>query len=201
MEEGFDPVVRRRIDSLADELVAESAGRFEPQVIREERDDGAHDVVFVGLGGGGRGQIAAALTTLLSANNVEVHSAGTAVHGEIDPAVSAVITELGIDVADAFARPIAPEVLQAADVVVTMGHCIGEFDIPAGVGHEDRRVGDPVGAPIEEVRRVRDDIERRVRELLSRLGVEATPASHTPDNPDQRPDDTQVETHVTGELG
>lgn len=80
-----------------------------------------HDVVFASLSGGGRGQIAAALTTLLSEGTVTVHSAGTAVHGQIDPAVSMAITELGVDSSEAFARPITPEVLQAADVVVSWG--------------------------------------------------------------------------------
>jgi arsenate reductase len=215
---GFDHVVQRRLDNLADEFVAAYAGEFEPQAIRalmadsaarlaasavfpdflpplafgltkerlsasgrteQQRVEGAYDVMFVSLGGGGRGQIAAALTTLLSANKVVAHSAGTAVRGEIDPAVSAAISELGIDVADAFARPVTPEVLKAANMVVTMGHSVGAFDIPEGVRHEDWRVGDPVGAPIEEVRRVRDDIERRVRELLDSLGVETVPAGVT----------------------
>lgn len=217
---GFDPVVQRRLDNLAEELVADYADRFEPRTVRalmadsaarlaesavfpdflpplafrltkerlsasgrteQQRVEGAHDVVFVSLGGGGRGQIAAALTTLLSGNKVVAHSAGTAIQGEIDPAVGAAISELGIDVTDAFARPVTPEVLQAADIVVTMGHSVGAFDIPEGVRHEDWRVGDPVGAPIDEVRRVRDDVERRVRELLDRLGVEAvTPAVAAP---------------------
>ncbi len=123
-----------------------------------EREDGRRDVVFVSLSGGGRGQIAAALTRLLSDNEVAVHSAGTAIQGQIDPAVSAAISERGIDTSDAFARPITPEVLQVTDVVVTMGHSVGVFEIPGGVLHEDWRVGDPVGAPIDEVRRVRDDI-------------------------------------------
>jgi arsenate reductase len=218
---GWGPVVQRRLDSLADELVVEYAGQFEPETIRslmadsaerlaasaaipdylpplafrftkerlrasarpdqQRRDkrpgDGGYDVVFVSLGGGGRGQIAAALTTLLSANKVAVHSAGTVVQGEIDPAVSAVISELGVDLAGAFARPIAPEVLEATNVIVTMGHTVGAFEIPAGVLHEDWRVGDPVGAPLDEVRRVRDDIERRVRGLLERLGVDAISTS------------------------
>jgi arsenate reductase (thioredoxin) len=211
---GFDPVVQRRLDNLADELVADYADEFEPRAIRalmadsaarlaesavfpdflpplafrltkerlsastrteQQRVDGAFDVVFVSLGGGGRGQIAAALTTLLSGDKVVAHSAGTAVEGEIDPGVSAAIGELGIDVTDAFARPVTPEVLRAANLVVTMGHSVGAFDIPEGVRHEDWRVGDPVGAPMEEIRRVRDDIERRVRALLDRLGVETVP--------------------------
>jgi len=136
--------------------------------------DDTRDIVFVSLSGGGRGQIAAALTTLLFGNKITVHSAGTAVHGQIDPVVSTAISELGIDVTEAFARPITPEVLEATDVVVTMGHSVGVFDIPDGVRHEDWRVGDPAGAQLDEVRRVREDIERRVRTLLDRLGIEAT---------------------------
>jgi hypothetical protein len=54
--------------------------------------DDSRDIVFVSLRGGGRGQIAAALTTLLSGNKVTVHSAGTAVHGQIDPVVSTAIS-------------------------------------------------------------------------------------------------------------
>jgi arsenate reductase (thioredoxin) len=131
------------------------------------------DVVFVSLSGGGRGQIAAALTQRLSAKRVSVHSAGTAIKGEIDPGVHAAIAEFGIDPEDAFARPVTDEVLRGADVVVTMGHSVGVIEIPPHVRHEDWRVGDPVGAPIDEIRRVLSDIEYRVRALLTDLGVPA----------------------------
>jgi arsenate reductase (thioredoxin) len=137
-----------------------------------EQAHGTLDVVFVSLSGGGRGQIAAALTTLLSENQVSVHSAGTAVHSQIDPGVRAVIAELGIDPDEAFARPVTDEVLQAANVIVTMGHSVGVIDIPQHVRHEDWRVGDPIGAPITEMRRVRADIEARVRALLGDLGAD-----------------------------
>jgi arsenate reductase (thioredoxin) len=139
--------------------------------------EGAWDVVFVSLSGGGRGQIAAALTTMLSGNRVSVHSAGTAVRGQVDPAVRAVIEEAGLDPAREFARPVTDEVLAGADVIVTMGHSVGVIDVPTDVRHEDWRIGDPVGAPIEEVRQVRDDIEYRVRTLLGELGV---PTVETP---------------------
>jgi ArsR family transcriptional regulator len=56
-------------------------------------------------------------------------------------------------------------------VIVTMGHSVGLIDIPEGVRHEDWRVGDPIAAPIEEMRRVRADIEYRVRGLLADLGA------------------------------
>lgn len=136
-----------------------------------EDTEGTWDVVFVSLSGGGRGQIAAALTSMLSSNRVAVHSAGTAVQGPVDPGVSTAIAEVGIDPDQAFARPVTEEVLRAADVVVTMGHSVGAIDIPAGARHEDWRVGDPIGAPVAEIRRVRADIEYRVRALLTELGV------------------------------
>ena len=142
-------------------------------ILRSRGDDaeGAWDVVFVSLSGGGRGHIASALTTMLSEQRVSVHSAGTAVRAEIDPGVRAAIGELGVDPDQEFARPVTDEVLRAADVIVTMGHSVGVIEIPDGVRHEDWRIGDPIGAPEHEIRRVRDDIEYRVRALLTELGV------------------------------
>jgi arsenate reductase (thioredoxin) len=84
-----------------------------------------------------------------------------------------VITELGAGAEEQFARPVTDEVLRAADVIVTMGHSVGVVDIPQDVRHEDWRVGDPLGAPLGEIRRVRADIENRVRTLLNGLGVPA----------------------------
>jgi arsenate reductase (thioredoxin) len=138
---------------------------------RGEDTAGAWDVVFVSLSGGGRGQIAAALTTKLSGRRVSVHSAGTAARAEIDPHVRAIIAEIGLAPDEEFVRPVTDEVLRAADVVVTMGHSVGVIDVPGSVRHEDWRIGDPIGAPIDEVRRVRSDIEYRVRALLAGLGV------------------------------
>jgi arsenate reductase (thioredoxin) len=130
------------------------------------------DVVFVSLSGGGRGQMAAALTTLLSEGEaVMAHAAGSSRHGVLDPTVEAVIRELGVDTSEFFVRPVSSDILTAADVIVTMGHSVGNVELPEGVKHLDWRVGDPVGASIEETRRVRDDIERRVRELLVELRV------------------------------
>lgn len=129
------------------------------------------DVVFVSLSGGGRGQMAAALTTLLSEGKVTAHAAGTSRHGVLDPTVDAVIGELGVETSEFYVRPVSSDILAGADVVVTMGHSVGQVDLPEGARHEDWRVGDPVGADIAEVRRVREDIERRVRELLAKLGA------------------------------
>jgi arsenate reductase len=91
---------------------------------------------------------------------------------QVDPAVVAVMLELDVDLTDAYAKPLSTEVLEAADVVVTMGRTVGSVEIPETTRHLDWRVGDPTGTSIEEARRVREDIDRRVRELLSELDPE-----------------------------
>jgi hypothetical protein len=77
--------------------------------------------------------------------------------------------ELTVDLSDAYAKPLSTEVLEAADVVVTMGRSVGSVEIPASTRHVDWRVGDPTGASVDEARPVRDDIDRRVQVLLAAL--------------------------------
>ena len=172
-----DSVARLAQTATVKEFVPLMAYRFTRERLdaisraRKRESSGTRDFVFVSLSGGGRGQIAAALTTKLSEKRVSVHSAGTATQAEIDPGVRTVIQELGLDPTEAFARPVTPEVLRGADVIVTMGHSVGDVELPRGVRHEDWRIGDPIGAPLDEVRRVRDDIEYRIRALLSELEV------------------------------
>jgi arsenate reductase (thioredoxin) len=127
------------------------------------------DVLFIGLGDSGRGQMAAALVTLRSDGRVIAHSAGRSIGVQVDPAVVVVMQELSVDLSDAYAKPLSTEVLEGADVIVTMGRSVGSVEIPATTRHVDWRVGDPTGASVEEARRVRDDIDRRVQELLADL--------------------------------
>ena len=87
----------------------------------------------------------------------------------VTPFVRAAMEEVGIDLSEAYTKPLTSEVLAGADVVVTMGRSVGPVAIPPTVKHADWRVGDPAGAPLEEVRRVRDDIERRVDALVDEL--------------------------------
>jgi protein-tyrosine-phosphatase len=124
------------------------------------------EVVFVSLTGGGRAQMGAALLAKQAKDAVSVHCAGSDAESEIDQNVRAAMTEIGADLEEAFVRPLTSEVLAAADVVVTMGRSVGEVDIPNSARHIDWRVGDPAGADLDEVRRVRDDIERRISVLV-----------------------------------
>jgi arsenate reductase len=138
------------------------------------------DVLFIGLGDTGRGQMAAALVTMRSEGRVVAHSAGSSAASGVDPAVMEVMAELGVDLSEAYAKPLATEVIAAADRVVTMGRSVGAVEIPEGKQHEDWRVGDPTGAPVVEARRVRDDIDRRVQELLAEL-------EGSPEEPEEPP--------------
>jgi len=126
-------------------------------------------VLFVGLHDTGRGQMAAALAALRSEGRVRVNSAGNDPSASVDPAVVEAMAEVGADLTEAYAKPISAEVIGSADVVVTLGHSVGKVEIPPTARHEDWRVGDPTGAGLDEVRRIRDDIDRRVDALLAEL--------------------------------
>ena len=130
----------------------------------------APEIVFVSITGGGRARMAASLLERIAGDSANVHTAGAddASRG-IDANVRLAMEELGIDLSEKFTRPITEEVLASADVVVTMGRSVGAVRIPDTARHLDWRVGDPTGAELEEVRRVRDDIERRVSQLVSDL--------------------------------
>jgi protein-tyrosine-phosphatase len=136
----------------------------------------ATEIVFVSLTGGGRAQMGAALLARRTPDAVAVHCAGSDAGTEIDEHVRTALSEVGIDPSEAYIRPLTTEVLAGADVVVTMGRSVGEVAIPGSARHLDWRVGDPAGAELDEVRRVRDDIARRVEALADELtGKAASP--------------------------
>jgi len=130
----------------------------------------APEVVFVALNDTGRGQMGAAMMRAIAGDAVSVHSAGTGgERAQVDPGVAEVMREIGIDLDESYSKPLTPEVLRAADVVVTMGRSAGVVEIPEGTRHVDWRIGDPVDAPIDEIRRIRDDIHERVDGLFAEL--------------------------------
>ncbi|MFF0148966.1 protein-tyrosine-phosphatase [Amycolatopsis sulphurea] len=129
------------------------------------------EVLFVCVHNAGRSQMAAGLLHHRAAGQVIVRSAGSAPAGTINPAVVAVMEELGIDLSQEFPKPLTAEAVQAADVVITMG-CGDACPVFPGKRYLDWRLADPAGLPIDEVRRIRDEIDRRVAALL----VELVPA-------------------------
>ena len=129
------------------------------------------EVLFVCVHNAGRSQMAAALLTRRSDGRVNVRSAGSEPAEIVNPDVVEAMAELGVDLAGAFPKPLTDEVVRAADVVITMG-CGDACNIYPGKRYEDWLVDDPAGATsLGEVRRIRDDIDARIRLLLAELDV------------------------------
>jgi len=125
-------------------------------------------VLFICVHNVGRSQMAAALLDHHASGKVSVRSAGSRPHGEIAPAVTAALDEIDVRLTEAFPKPLTDEVVHAADVVVTMG-CGDACPIYPGKRYLDWPVEDPMDQPMAQVRAVRDDIDQRVRALLTEL--------------------------------
>jgi arsenate reductase (thioredoxin) len=126
------------------------------------------EVLFVCVHNAGRSQMAAGLVKLRSEGRVHVRSAGSAPGDEINPAVIQVMSEIGVDMTEEFPKPLTDEVVRAADVVITMG-CGDACPIYPGKRYEDWELEDPSGETVETVRRIRDEIDRRVQRLIAEL--------------------------------
>ena len=126
------------------------------------------EVLFVCVHNAGRSQMAAALLEHHAHGRVRVTSAGSAPADEINPAVRAVMDEVGVDLSRAFPKKLTTDAVEAADVVITMG-CGDACPVFPGVRYLDWDLPDPAGRPIEEVRAIRDDIDRRVADLVADL--------------------------------
>jgi arsenate reductase (thioredoxin) len=126
------------------------------------------EVLFVCVHNAGRSQMAAALLDHHAKGKVHVRSAGSDPAGQINPAVVAAMAEWGIDLSKGFPKPLTDEVVQAADAVVTMG-CGDACPIYPGKRYLDWELDDPAGKPVEQVRAIRDEIDRRVQALPAEL--------------------------------
>jgi arsenate reductase len=125
-------------------------------------------VLFVCLHNAGRSQISEALFGRAAAGHHEARSAGTEPGERVHPEVVEAMRELGIELADRVPRKLSRADAEWADVVVTMG-CGDECPYIPGKRYLDWDLADPKGCPIEEVRATRDEIERRVVELIGEL--------------------------------
>jgi arsenate reductase len=129
---------------------------------------GIPEVLFVCVHNAGRSQMAAALLDHHARGRVHVRSAGSEPADQINPAVVEALAELGLDAAREFPKPLTDEVARAADVIVTMG-CGDACPVYPGKRYLDWQLDDPAGQPLEVVRVVRDEIDRRVQDLLADL--------------------------------
>ncbi len=126
------------------------------------------EVLFVCVHNAGRSQMAAGLVKLHSGGRIHVRSAGSDPGEEINPAVIEAMEELGVDLGEEFPKPLTDEVVRAADVVITMG-CGDACPIYPGKRYEDWTLDDPAGQDLDTVRRIRDQIDTRVRRLVGDL--------------------------------
>jgi protein-tyrosine-phosphatase len=128
------------------------------------------EVLFLCVHNAGRSQIAAALLDHYANGRVVTRSAGTAPAEEVNATVIKAMAEIGIDLRATGATPkvLSDAAVQTSDVVITMG-CGDACPYYPGTRYIDWPVDDPAGASIEQVRRIRDDIDARVRALLAEL--------------------------------
>ncbi len=134
---------------------------------------GKPSVLFVCVHNAGRSQMAAALLHHHATGAVHVRSAGSTPADEINPAVREAMTEIGLDLSQEFPKPLTDDVVRAADVVITMG-CGDACPLYPGTRYLDWDLTDPAGKTLDQIRPIRDDIDTRVRALLSELTT--TPA-------------------------
>jgi arsenate reductase (thioredoxin) len=125
-------------------------------------------VLFLCTHNAGRSQMALGYFARLAGDRAIAYSGGSEPADQINPAAIAAMAEVGIDIASQQPKRWTQEMVEAADVVVTMG-CGDACPFIPGRRYEDWTLPDPAGKPVDEVRPVRDEIERRVRQLLGEL--------------------------------
>ena len=126
------------------------------------------EVLFVCVHNAGRSQMAAGLLSKLGGDRVSVRTAGSAPADSINPTAVEVMAEVGVDLSREYPKPLTDGAVREADVVITMG-CGDACPFYPGKHYEDWELEDPAGKDLATVRRIRDEIERRVAALLDEL--------------------------------
>lgn len=150
-------------------------------------------ILFVCVHNAGRSQMAEALfnrraTELGLADRFRAVSAGTVPADRVNPQVVAAMREVGLDLAGRRPRLLTPDLAAGAHLIVTMGCGVAE-SCPGGFlsVDEDWGLPDPHGRPLDEVRAIRDEVARRVEDLLKRLAAEAADARSRAGEPSRDP--------------
>jgi arsenate reductase (thioredoxin) len=128
-------------------------------------------VLFLCTHNAGRSQMAMGFFKHLAGQRADVYSGGSQPAAQVNAAAVVAMAEKGIDIAGEEPKRWTDAMLQAADVVVTMG-CGDTCPVLPGRRYEEWLLPDPAGQSVEAVRPIRDEIERRIRTLLEELGVE-----------------------------
>jgi arsenate reductase (thioredoxin) len=138
--------------------------------VEGKASDGLPHVLFLCVHNAGRSQMALGWFEHLAGDRAVAWSGGSEPGTEVNPSAVAAMAEVGIDIAKEFPKPWTDEIVEAADVVVTMG-CGDSCPVFPGKKYLDWTLDDPAGQDIEAVRSIRDEIEHRVRTLLAGLNV------------------------------
>jgi protein-tyrosine-phosphatase len=138
--------------------------------VEGKANDGLPTVLFLCVHNAGRSQMALGWFEHYAGDRAVAWSGGSEPGIEVNPAAIAAMAEVGIDISREFPKPWTDEIVQAADVVVTMG-CGDACPVFPGKRYEDWTLDDPEGRSVEAVRPIRDEIGRRVRVLLDSLDV------------------------------
>jgi arsenate reductase len=135
-------------------------------------DSAVPSVLFVCVHNAGRSQMAAAFLTHLAGQQIQVRSAGSAPADSLNLSVVEAMRESGIDISAEIPKVLTTEAVESSDVVIMMG-CGDTCPYFPGKRYLDWQLDDPAGQGIDAVRPIRDEIERRIRDLLTELGIQS----------------------------
>ena len=171
MNDSLDQLVTRASNSVWIPLLAERFARDRLRALVRLESDAEFlnpSVLFLCVHNAGRSQMAAGWMRHLAGDAVDVFSGGSEPADQVNAAVVAAMAEKGVDIGGELPQPWADEVIRAADIVVTMG-CGDACPVFPGKRYLDWELDDPAGKRLEEVRVIRDEIDRRARELATEL--------------------------------
>lgn len=172
INDSLDTLVQRATNSTWVPLLAERFARDRLRaLVRMESDEILNpSVLFLCVHNAGRSQMAAGWMRHLAGDEVDVFSGGSEPAESVNQVAVAAMAEKGIDIGSEIPQPWADEIIRAADVVVTMG-CGDACPVFPGKRYVDWELEDPSGRTLDDVRVIRDEIEQRVRGLMTELGL------------------------------
>jgi len=173
LETSYDQFADRATITKFLPLMAERFARQRLQALARvegKGSDGIPIVLFLCVHNAGRSQMALGWFNHLASGRAVAWSGGTEPGSEVNPAAVTAMAEVGIDITGEFPKPWTEEIIRAADVVITMG-CGDACPLYPGKRYEDWELDDPAGRDMADVRPIRDEIGRRVEQLLASVGV------------------------------
>jgi arsenate reductase (thioredoxin) len=177
----FDSYLKRAANATVTRWLVVGTERFARERLEAlartatRTDASAPAVLFLCTHNAGRSQMALGWFKALAGDRAVAWSGGSEPASEINPEAVKAMAEVGVDISQGFPKPWTDEIFEAVDIVITMG-CGDACPLVPGKQYEDWEVADPAGVALFEIRPIRDEIGRRVRDLLARLQIPVTDA-------------------------